>query len=496
MALPVTTGDVIGGKYTIEALIGVGGMGAVFLAKHEQLRRRVAVKFLLSEARSSPDAYARFEREAHAAAALQSENVARVIDMGALPDGTPYIVMEYLEGQDLSARLESSGRLAIDEAVAHVVEACDAVGEAHALGIIHRDLKPANLFLARRPNGTARVKVLDFGISKMNTAGKPMSLTGTGAVMGSPLYMSPEQLRGSAKVDERTDIWALGVVLYELLGGKPPFQAEAFPEQCALILTASPAPLRTLRPDVPPALEAVVMRCLSKDANERFSSVGELTAALLSAKSGRASMPATIRDVVVPPMNHTLQQPPPVPAAERFGSSTSEPVSRPDGVPGGRRSLGVGIALGFGAIGVICGLVGTFALRRSRPNSASVGLPSPAVSTAAAASPIPSPPQALIPPPPPPAPAEPLTGAIPGPSPVPPPALASSSPRASHAPARPPGQHGRGPSSPPGSSGGQTAPAGQSAPSPAAPQPAGPDCSTPFYFDSQGNKVFKQDCLK
>jgi serine/threonine protein kinase len=512
MLLPIKPGDVIDGKYVIESVIGVGGMGAVFLANHEQLRRRVAVKFLLNEAKENPDAYARFEREAHAAAALQSENVTRVIDLGALADGTPYIVMEYLEGQDLSARLSSVGRLPIEEAVAHVLEVCDALSEAHALGIVHRDLKPANLFLAQRANGSTRVKVLDFGISKMGASGigKQMSLTGTGAVMGSPLYMSPEQLRGSGKVDESADIWALGVVLYEFLAGRPPFQAEAFPEQCALILTAPAPALRDHRPEVPPALEAVVMRCLAKDLSSRFSSVGELTAALLAAgahaqlgtsgRMGLASIPSTVRNAVVAPMDLTLQVPPQIPAPVAFGTSTSMPVSRPE-VPmkSSRFSLGLGIVLG---IGVLSGLAGTFLLTRSRQAPANAGPPVGAVSAPAINS-SPEPPPA----PSPQTPVEPQTGVVP-PSPPPGSSAASTSTPAASASvpsSTRPSLHsrGHGPASSPPS--GRTSPTPNSAPAappapampaPAAPAPAAPDCSTPYYFDSQGNKVFKPDCLK
>jgi eukaryotic-like serine/threonine-protein kinase len=514
MFLPIKPGDFVDGKYVIESVIGVGGMGAVFLAYHEQLRRRVAIKFLLNEAKENPDAYARFEREAHAAAALQSENVTRVIDLGALPDGTPYIVMEYLEGQDLSARLASVGRLPIEEAVAHVLEVCDALSEAHALGIVHRDLKPANLFLAQRANGSTRVKVLDFGISKMGASGigKQMSLTGTGAVMGSPLYMSPEQLRGSGKVDERTDIWALGVVLYEFLAGRPPFQAEAFPEQCALILTAPAPPLREHRPDVPPALEAIVMRCLAKDVNVRFSNVGELTAALLgmgaqadlsaSARLGLPLQPPTVRNAVVAPMDLTLQVPPQVPAPVQYGTSTSMPVSRAE-VPmkSSRLSLGLGIVLG---IGVLSGLAGTFLLTRSRQASENAGPPAaaasaPGVNSSPEATPIP-PPQAPV---------EPQTGvASPSPPPVAPGAPGATAPSTSAvstsaaSPAHPPSPHQKGHAPAPSPPSGRTSPApnppppAPAPPAPAAAAPAAPDCSTPYYFDSQGNKVFKPDCLK
>ena len=499
MELPVAPGDLVGGKYVIEALLGAGGMGAVFLANHEQLRRHVAIKFLLSEAMSNPDAFARFEREAHAAAALQSDNVTRVIDMGALPGGAPYIVMEYLEGEDLAAKLSVDGRLPVEQAVAYVIEACDALSEAHALGIVHRDLKPANLFLARRPNGSVRVKVLDFGISKMSASGnaKAMSLTGTGAVMGSPLYMSPEQLKGSGKVDERSDIWSLGVVLYEFLVGQPPYMGDAFPEQCALILTAPVPPLRGKRPEISPRLESVVMRCLAKEPRERFAHVGELTAALLAAvpnanlgASSRLAIshaPSTVPDARG--IGGTLAMGgTPRPSVQREGSVTAMPVSHA-GIPQemSGRTIGIGVAVAACALGVVAVL---FAMRPGSDH----GAPPPIQAVQTAAVPVPGP---AIPPPP-----DPATAAPPPADPVAataatPPATAAS-PSHPAAPSSPGGHtrsHSNAPTTPSPPPSPVAAPAAAPA-APAAPVPAAKDCSTPYYFDAQGNKVFKPDCLK
>src|SRR5580693_7216018 len=168
-----------------------------------------------------PEYVARFEREARTAVKIKSEHVARVIDVGQLESGSPYMVMEYLEGEDLQGWLEKQGRLPIERAVDFLLQACEAIAEAHAMGIVHRDLKPANLFCIRRPDGTLSIKVLDFGISK--AAGASMGMTSTQAVMGSPLYMSPEQMGSSKGVDARSDIWALGVILFELVTGRVPF---------------------------------------------------------------------------------------------------------------------------------------------------------------------------------------------------------------------------------------------------------------------------------
>ena len=280
---PVQQGDVLAGKYRVDRVLGAGGMGVVVAATHTHLGQRVALKFLLPELAGRPDILARFDREARAAVKIQSEHVARVLDTGVLENGAPYMVMEYLEGSDLAQLIQQRGRLDGQEAIEYVLQACEALAEAHVAGIVHRDLKPANLFLTRRADGSPCVKVLDFGISKATLlgdgpAGAP--LTQTSAMMGSPKYMSPEQLKSSRDVDARTDIWALGVVLFELLTGETAFQAPTMPELCISILQAPPQPLRHKRPDAPPGVEAVINRCLEKDPARRFASVAELAFAL------------------------------------------------------------------------------------------------------------------------------------------------------------------------------------------------------------------------
>ena len=214
VSLPrVEQGDVLAGKYRVDRVLGVGGMGVVVAATHLQLEERVALKFMLPEAYGDPDLAARFTREARAAVKLKSEHVARVLDVGTLDTGAPYIVMEYLDGTDLADELHKKGPLPVHEAAEYVLQACDALAEAHALGIVHRDLKPANLFLTRRGDGSPLVKLLDFGISKtsaFNDAG--VAMTKTAAMMGSALYMSPEQMTSPKDVDARADVWALGTI--------------------------------------------------------------------------------------------------------------------------------------------------------------------------------------------------------------------------------------------------------------------------------------------
>lgn len=277
---PVQPGNVLAGKYRVERVLGAGGMGVVVQATHLDLDERVALKFLLPEALRVPEATARFVREARAAVKIKSEHVARVIDVGRLENDAPYMVMEFLEGSDLSALIER-GPVPVEDAVDYVIQACDAIAEAHAAGIVHRDLKPSNLFLSRRTDGSSLIKVLDFGISKVAAADlSDAGLTQTSALLGSPYYMSPEQTRSPRGVDHRSDVWSLGVILYELLAGAPPFVGEALPDVLAAILREPPQPLRDKRPEVPEELEQVILRALVKERESRYQSVGELAAAL------------------------------------------------------------------------------------------------------------------------------------------------------------------------------------------------------------------------
>jgi serine/threonine-protein kinase len=279
---PVNVGDVLAGKYRIERVLGRGGMGVVVGARHLRLGETVAIKLLLPEALRDGGLVARFLREGRAAARIRSEHVARVYDVGTLDDGAPYIVMEHLEGSDLREVVKARGPLPVEEAIGYVLQACAALAEAHALGIVHRDIKPANLFVVTRPDDSILIKVIDFGISKILSLEPEADaeLTETLEPRGSPLFMSPEQLTGSRDIDARTDIWSLGVTLYNLLTGSFPFPASSLVELSRRVLEASPAPMRDKRPDVPAHLEATILRCLSKDRSLRFESVAELAASL------------------------------------------------------------------------------------------------------------------------------------------------------------------------------------------------------------------------
>jgi len=278
MESEIVVGQLIAGKYRVEQVLGRGGMGVVMAAMHEQLNQRVALKFLTDNAYQQPEAVARFLREARSAVQIQSEHVARVMDVGTLDSGAPYMVMEYLRGRDLKDVSTRRGPLPITEAVDFVLQACDAVAEAHSLGIIHRDLKPSNLFLTERPDGSPMVKVLDFGISKAlhGTEQSQMQMTASAAIMGSPQYMSPEQIRSSKNVDARADVWALGTILHELCAGVPAYVADTVPGLLAMIVADAPPALRAFRPDAPAELEASILRCLQKDRDHRFANVSEL----------------------------------------------------------------------------------------------------------------------------------------------------------------------------------------------------------------------------
>jgi eukaryotic-like serine/threonine-protein kinase len=293
---PIAPGSVIAGRYLVDRIIGSGGVGVVARATHIQLQTRVAVKLLLDDALLYPSVLARFAREARTAARMRGEHIARTLDVGELESGAPYVVMEYLEGCDLSEYLRRRGPLSVERAIRYVLQACTAIAEAHAANIVHRDIKPANLFLAKRPDRSRIIKVLDFGVAKVQDEIEP-SLTKRSELLGTALYMSPEQLRSSKSVDHRTDIWSLGVTLYELLTRRSPFHAGNFLDIMSAIHRNAPASLRNLRPDVPEGLDDVVLRCMRSRPEDRYASVGDLAVALkpFANARDRANADAAVR---------------------------------------------------------------------------------------------------------------------------------------------------------------------------------------------------------
>ncbi|MBL8740542.1 MAG: serine/threonine protein kinase, partial [Myxococcales bacterium] len=261
-------------------VLGQGGMGVVYHAIHRELEHPVAIKIMHQDLAINPNLVQRMLHEARTVAKLRSEHVARVLDVGRLPTGAPYIVMEYLDGADLATLITEHGTLPVETAVMAILQCCEAVAEAHAEGVIHRDIKPENLFRTLHADGTPTIKVLDFGIAKHLEGPRKKVLTTPNTVVGSPNYMSPEQMRADGVVDTRTDIWSVGVVLYELLTGHTPFEAATLTKVCARVLHDEPIPPREYEPAIPLELERVIMSCLEKRKEDRIANVADLACAL------------------------------------------------------------------------------------------------------------------------------------------------------------------------------------------------------------------------
>jgi serine/threonine protein kinase len=278
-------GALIAEKYRIERVLGVGGMGIVYGAKHELMNQEVALKLLLPDVAKDKEAVARFLHEGRATARLNSPHVVRVMDVG-MEGAAPFLAMELLAGRDLGQILERQGPFKITETVDYLIEAIEGLSHAHAAGIIHRDLKPSNLFLAQGEDDVRAIKVVDFGISK--SMGKDSgNLTATSAVLGSPAYMAPEQLRSSKHVDARVDVWSLGVIAFELLTGALPFTGETIGEIFANVLEKAPTRPSTLRVELPGKLEEAILKCLQKSPDARFANIAELAAAIARFGTGR-----------------------------------------------------------------------------------------------------------------------------------------------------------------------------------------------------------------
>jgi serine/threonine-protein kinase len=396
--IPVA-GEVLAGKYRIDRELGRGGMGVVLAAHHLHLDEAVAIKFLLPELSQDANLVARFLREGRASIKIRSEHVVRVLDVATMPGGSPYMVMEYLDGTDLEGLIERTGPLPVRTAVAYVLQAIEAIAEAHSLGLVHRDLKPANLFLVHRRDGSECVKVLDFGITKVVSpdAGSNLGLTSTQSLMGSPRYMSPEQMRPTRPIDARSDVWALGVVLYELLAGVPPFTAQTMTELLASILQDSPPPLTGLRPEVPLELERTIRRCLEKDPAGRPENVAELARALVPygpPEAGASADRASRVLKVSPPSRPSLPDAAPGPRtssprlarteAATLGAATGSAWGNVE-EPQGKSRRALFLAGGIGAFALVAGsIVVAMSLQHTREQPATL-----AGTAAAAASTVP-----------------------------------------------------------------------------------------------------------
>jgi serine/threonine protein kinase len=466
-------GDVLAGKYRIERVLGEGGMGIVFAAHHELLDQRVAIKLLLPEVARSTEAVARFLNEARAASRIQNEHVARVLDVGQLEGGGPYMVIEFLEGLDLAQVLEQRGPPPVADVVDWVMQALEAIAQAHALGVVHRDLKPSNLFLARRQDGTSQVKVLDFGISKALDAapgagGSRAAMTSTNAVLGSPAYMSPEQLRDSKSVDVRTDVWSMGVVIYELLTRGLPFDGDNVVALFAAIQERPPRSARELRPDVPAALDAALQRCLRADPRERFASVAELAAAIAPCGTRTSALSRERIERILPGAATRASRPDARPLVDVEGATvgadphlagrvqTAAPWATPRTAAVTRARRHVVVLLAALVVLLAGGLAARFVFLRPKVLSTPAAPASAAPPPATTSSPTAPPPPAEIAPPP----SSTIVAA--GPASAQP---AASSPRRSW-PA--------------------TAPAAAK---------AKPNCNPPTYIDAAGHTQFKLECL-
>jgi eukaryotic-like serine/threonine-protein kinase len=382
-------------RYRILHELGRGGMGVVYAAEHLQLPQRVAIKVMLQA--TNVEARLRFQREAELASQLRSPHVGRVFDVAALPSGEPLMIMELLEGSDLDQLLASQGPLPVALAIDYVLQACDALAEAHALGAVHRDLKPSNLFLAKGHDGRAAIKVLDFGIAKAKSGPGP-SLTQTGAAIGTPYYMAPEQLVGARDVDARADVWALGATLYQLLTGRLPFEGTTLAEVHVAILKNEPYELRAHRPDLPPAVDAAVMACLRKEPDHRCPSVASLAAALAPYASSSAQATAarlTGVAVAAPPAGidahaPTLVAPTPVgptpvgptPVEPTFLGPTLGSTSMPHLVaaspqPTSSRPKVVALVMGLAAFAALAIVIVVLAARTTSEASPSAAEPGP-----------------------------------------------------------------------------------------------------------------------
>ena len=513
-AAGVREGEILAGKYRVERVLGLGGMGVVVAAHHVQLDEKVAIKFLLPAMLHNQEVVGRFAREARAAVKIKSEHVARVSDVGTLENGAPYMVMEYLDGADLAAWLQNAGPLPVEQAVDFVLQSCVGVASAHGIGIVHRDLKPSNLFCLRGNDGQFIIKVLDFGISKVTSLSASEAgggMTHTAAVMGSPFYMSPEQMQSTKEVDTRTDIWALGVIVYELLTGSTPFAGESYAEVAIKVATAPILPLRSFRADVPAGLEAVILKCLERDKRKRYRNVAELALALaeFGTKRSRNSVERTVGIIQAAGLSSSALNLPASPPVARTSapptrvSGPSNPLFEPQsgdygspgtmapsantapGVPRRRKAFALVAMVGIASV---AGWTGWVAWARHPLSGASVS--STATATAVPSSPVaPTEPVLLEP-------AKPL-------EPTESPGVASSQLRAlatappSSAPAASPARVDA-----KKSPGAKAAP-----PPPATPPPATaasvqppkshpkPNCSPPYVIDSAGYRQYKPECL-
>lgn len=368
-------GTTVNQKYQINRILGEGGMGTVYEGQHLEIGRRVALKFLLPQFAANPEIVRRFVNEARTAGSLEHENIAAVHDFGRTPDGACYLVMDLLTGEDCAKLLEREGPLPVTRVIGIILQVCRGLDAAHRAGIVHRDLKPANLYLTKRADRSEWVRILDFGIAKLQpTDSQPVTVTG--CTMGTLHYMSPEQACGDKSVDQRTDVYALGVILYELLSGKRPHEGTTLPEIVLSILHNEPPPLEALRPGLPHELASIVRKAMHREPQQRYATVADLGQALIPFAGAPVApfrsqpLPA----IPVDPYGETIQSGSAAPACADHTASTTAPVTPKTGAGASRsKPAKAGWLLGLGAVALVA--IATGAMRLSRGNVGQTAMP-------------------------------------------------------------------------------------------------------------------------